>query len=249
MSPKPPACHSRREEVVSRQLKGITITKAPQYGPCGLVPATLDEECVQEEEACARTEEGWHPTPTSPLPTQQAQAGNPGSPSRVSRSSLTPPATFLHTTLFTSSRACGARGWPKQDFCLREEVALDQPAAPHCQVSSLRAVGARQWVLGGEAHLKGIELLVAERVVQVLIREPEDACEGLGARGPQLQGWQLSTRRPLSYSHRSPHSPILHASTGRSKCAALTTAHLFGLGVIEGSCGVQNSLLSIVKQL
>lgn len=53
----------------------------------------------------------------------------PASPSRVSRSSCTPPATFLLTTSFTSSRACGARGCPKQHVCLREKVASRQPAA------------------------------------------------------------------------------------------------------------------------
>lgn len=44
-------------------------------------------------------------------------------------------------------------------------------------------------------HLESVELIVAEHLVLVLVQEPEDACEGLGARGPQLQG-QLAQHPP-----------------------------------------------------
>ena len=56
-----PECHSRWAKVVSCQLQRVSIAKAPQDGPRGLVAASLDEERVQEKEACSgmqRTE--WH---------------------------------------------------------------------------------------------------------------------------------------------------------------------------------------------
>lgn len=82
-------------------------------------------------------------------------------------------------------------------------------------------------------HLESIELLVAERLVQVLVREPEDACEGLGARRLQLRG------QPAQ------HVPQPHLLAAPPKPAA----HLLGLRVIERSGGVQHSLLGVVEQL
>lgn len=38
-------------------------------------------------------------------------------------------------------------------------------------------------------------------------------------------------------------------SWGNSECVALTATYLFGLGVIEGSGGMQDSLLGIVEEL
>lgn len=122
-----PTRHSQREEVVGGQLERVAVAEAPQDGPRGLMAATLDEECVQEEEACSGSREGDTGYCLSLSPHQE-DTGCQGSPSRVSRSSRTPPATFLRTTIFTSSRACGARGCPKQDFCLQENVAVSKPA-------------------------------------------------------------------------------------------------------------------------
>lgn len=65
-----------------------------------------------------------------PPPHPGKQAWCQVSPSKVSRLSRTPPATFFRTTIFTSSRACGAKGCPKQDFCLQEKVAVSQLATP-----------------------------------------------------------------------------------------------------------------------
>lgn len=44
--------HSQGEQVLLRELQVVVITKPPQHGPCGLVPTSLYEEGVQEEEAC-----------------------------------------------------------------------------------------------------------------------------------------------------------------------------------------------------
>lgn len=44
--------HSQGEQVLLRELQVVVITEPPQHGPCGLVPTSLYEEGVQEEEAC-----------------------------------------------------------------------------------------------------------------------------------------------------------------------------------------------------
>lgn len=46
------ALGSHGEQVFLRELQVVVVPKPPQHGPCGFVSASLDEECVQEQEAC-----------------------------------------------------------------------------------------------------------------------------------------------------------------------------------------------------
>lgn len=46
--------HALWVQVVICQLQLVVVAKAAQDGPGGLVPAPLDEEGVEEEEACRR---------------------------------------------------------------------------------------------------------------------------------------------------------------------------------------------------
>lgn len=41
-----------RKQVLLRELQVIVVAKPPQDSPGGLVPPTLDEESVQEQEPC-----------------------------------------------------------------------------------------------------------------------------------------------------------------------------------------------------
>lgn len=59
---------SHWKQVLLRELQVVVIAEPPQDGPGGLVPAPLDEECVQEQETCAAdwrgSAEKLHGTPT-----------------------------------------------------------------------------------------------------------------------------------------------------------------------------------------
>lgn len=46
------ADHSQGEQVFLGELQVVVVAEAPQDRPGGLVPAPLDEERVQEQEAC-----------------------------------------------------------------------------------------------------------------------------------------------------------------------------------------------------
>lgn len=170
-------------QVVVCQLQLVVVAKAAKDGPGGFVPAPLDEERVEEEEACGRDQAAQTAGPDghclgdphlrTTLPCREtgcwgrelsvAAAGSGllwqeglirlGSrakrlslrtgppaicrrkclcpfrageehgapmlvPFNVSPLSCTPSVVFFHTTIFTSSRAWGASGFPKQDFYL-----------------------------------------------------------------------------------------------------------------------------------
>lgn len=71
-------------EIVIRQLQLVIVTKAAKDGPGGFVPASLDEEGVEEEEACRRdqpTQTQWSQLSTHPqgsTPQDHAFPGNTG---------------------------------------------------------------------------------------------------------------------------------------------------------------------------
>lgn len=123
--------HSQGEQVLLRELQVVVITKPPQHGPCGLVPTSLYEEGVQEEEACnlkkKKEEKSGHNlrerVNTDSDSTNYVHKATKyekhiktkeerGSvrPLSVSPLSLTPSIMFLLTTFFTSSNAWGASG-------------------------------------------------------------------------------------------------------------------------------------------
>lgn len=55
-TPSPPSTtgHALRVQVVVCQLQLVVVAKAAKDGPGGFMPAPLDEERVEEEEACGR---------------------------------------------------------------------------------------------------------------------------------------------------------------------------------------------------
>jgi len=71
-------------EIVIRQLQLVVVPEAAKDGPCGLVPAPLDEERVEEEEACRRdwvvqTQQGQLSTqPQGSTPQDRAFPGKTG---------------------------------------------------------------------------------------------------------------------------------------------------------------------------
>lgn len=123
-----PECHSRWAEVVSCQLQRVSIAKAPQDGPRGLVAASLDEERVQEKEACSgmqRTE--WH----------RAQPGlaHPRPPGRKGVRPHRPGSAGRHVHL------------PPR-FCSPPSSHLPGPAGP-VGARSRTSVSKRKWLLVG----------------------------------------------------------------------------------------------------
>lgn len=52
--PLPSPGHALWVQIIICQLQLIVVAEAAQDGPGGLVPAPLDEEGVEEEEACRR---------------------------------------------------------------------------------------------------------------------------------------------------------------------------------------------------
>ena len=123
-----PECHSRWAEVVSCQLQRVSIAKAPQDGPRGLVAASLDEERVQEKEACSgmqRTE--WHraqPGLAHPRPLGR-KGVRPHRPESVGRHVHLPPR-----------------------FCSPPSSRLPGPAGP-VGARSRMSVSKRKWLLVG----------------------------------------------------------------------------------------------------
>lgn len=95
---------SRGKEVVLVELQVVVVTEPPQHGPGGLVAPSLDEEGVEEEEACTNT-----PQRLSRSPWSHAGAHTPA-PLRVSPLLRSPSLRFFRTTFFTSSNARGSSG-------------------------------------------------------------------------------------------------------------------------------------------
>lgn len=97
---------SQGKEVILVQLQVVVITKPPQHGPGGLMAPSLDEQGVEEEEACTGTSQ------THTVVTLYPRAGQVHTlvPLRVSPSLHTPSLRFFRTTFFTSSNARGSSG-------------------------------------------------------------------------------------------------------------------------------------------
>lgn len=99
--------HSHGEEVLLCELQVVIIAEPPQHGPGGLVSAPLDEQRVQEQEACGGRGGASRRMSRLRRRRRRRRARNRESVRPLSESplSLTPSAMFLLTTFFTSSKA------------------------------------------------------------------------------------------------------------------------------------------------
>lgn len=110
-------------------------------------------------------------------------------PFNVSPLSCTPSVVFFHTTIFTSSRAWGASGFPKQDFYLPGEKKAF--VSKHADSTTLRLTSSRRdWDVAqprSQPYLEVVELIIAQNLVVILVREVENPGQCSCTRGSQLQ--------------------------------------------------------------
>lgn len=170
-----PECHSRWAEVVSCQLQRVSIAKAPQDGPRGLVAASLDEERVQEKEACSgvqRTE--WHqaqpglahPRPPGRKGARPHRPGSAGRPAHLLPRFCSPPSSRPPGPAGPAGARSRTSVSKRKRLLVRHPLPLSQRWHRNGGPLPPGAWGARRQA---GPHLEGVELLVTERLVHVLV--------------------------------------------------------------------------------
>ena len=175
VSPEP-ECHSRWAEVISCQLQRVSIAKAPQDGPRGLVAASLDEERVQEKEACSGVQRmEWHRTqpglahPRSPgrKGVRPHRPGLAGHPAHLPPRSCSPPSSRPPGPAGPAGVRSRTSVSKRKQLLVRDPLPLSQgwprsggPLLPGGMGGAGRQAGP---------HLEGVELLVTECLVHVLV--------------------------------------------------------------------------------